>query len=357
MGLNITPAFRVVANSQDITNKIMARFKSLRITDETGNTSDTLELQLADHDPSDPIQLPPVGAELEAFIGYDGEVRRVGLYICDEVEISGFPGSMTLRARAAPFETSKGGKSDLQTQKTRTWKKGTTIGDMVRRMAGEHGLKAAVNASLASIVLPLTVQSQESDMNLLLRLAKQHDAIAKPGGGRLVFVKRGESTSASGERIPDVTLTPADGSDYRVTLAAREDAGTTIAYYRDVRSAKRQEVKVGSGEPIMRLRMAYADRESAEAAARAKHREQARQTRTLSYTLPGRETLMAEATVVMQGFREGVDGQWLVKRAEHSIGSEGYVTRIECEQPNSADAVKAASNAPASEGEQVGSEV
>ncbi|MCT6706819.1 contractile injection system protein, VgrG/Pvc8 family, partial [Staphylococcus aureus] len=80
---------------------------------------------------------------------------------------------------------------------------GTTIGDMVRRMAGEHGLNAAVSASLASIVLPLTVQSQESDMNLLLRLAKQHDAIAKPGGGRLVFVKRGESTSASGERIPD----------------------------------------------------------------------------------------------------------------------------------------------------------
>lgn len=357
MGLNIAPAFRVVANSQDITDKIMSRFKSLRITDETGNSADTLELQLADHDPNDPIQLPPVGAELEAFIGYDGEVRRMGLYICDEVEISGYPGSMTLRARAAPFETSKGGKNDLQTQKTRSWKKGTTIGDMVQRMAAEHGLTAAVSASLASIVLPLTVQSQESDMNLLLRLAKQHDAIAKPGGGRLVLVKRGESTTASGERIPDVTLTPADGSSYRVTIAARDDAGTTIAYYRDVRGAQRQEVKVGSGEPIVRLRMAYADRETAEAAARAKHREQARQTRTLSYSLPGRQTLMAEATVVMQGFRDGVDGEWLVKRAEHSIGSDGYRTSIECEQPNSAESVKAASSAAVKQTPQVGSEV
>lgn len=357
MGLNIAPAFRVVANSQDITDKIMSRFKSLRITDETGTSADMLELQLADHDPSDPIQLPAVGAELEAFIGYDGEVRRMGLYICNEVEISGYPGSMTLRAHAAPFEASKGGKNDLQTQKTRTWKKGTTIGDMVKRMAAEHGLTAAVSSSLASIVLPLTVQSQESDMNLLLRLGKQHDAIAKPGGGRLMLVKRGESTTASGERIPEVTLTPSDGSAYKVTIAAREGAGTTIAYYRDVRGAKRQEVKVGSGEPIVRLRMAYADRESAEAAARAKHQEQARQTRKLSYTLPGRETLMAETTVVMQGFRDGVDGQWLVKHAEHSIGSEGYVTSIECEQPNSADAVKAASSAAATEGEQVGSEV
>ena len=281
----------------------------------------------------------------------------MGLYICDEVEISGYPGSMTLRARAAPFETSKGGKNDLQTQKTRTWKKGTTIGGMVQRMAGEHGLSAAVSESLASIVLPLTVQSQESDMNLLLRLGKQHDAIVKPGGGRLMFVTRGESTTASGERIPDVTLTPADGSAYKVTIASRDKAGTTIAYYRDVRGANRQEVKVGSGEPIVRLRMAYADRATAEAAARAKQREQARQTRKLSYTLPGRQTLMAEATVVMQGFRDGVDGRWLVKHAEHSIGNDGYVTSIECEQPNSADAVKAASSAPATEGEQVGSEV
>lgn len=357
MGLNVEPAFRVVANSEDITDKIMSRFKSLRITDETGNTADTLELQLADHDPSDPIQLPPVGAELEAFIGYDGEVRRMGLYICDEVEISGYPGSMTLRARAAPFEASRGGKNDLQTQKTRTWKKGTTIGGMVQRMAGEHGLSAAVSESLASIVLPLTVQSQESDMNLLLRLGKQHDAIAKPGGGRLMFVTRGESTTASGERIPEVTLTPADGSAYKVTIASREKAGTTIAYYRDVRGANRQEVKVGSGEPIVRLRMAYADRATAEAAARAKQREQARQTRKLSYTLPGRQTLMAEATVVMQGFRDGVDGRWLVKHAEHSIGNDGYRTSIECEQPNSADAVKAASSAAATQGEQLGSEV
>ncbi|MNC76364.1 phage late control protein GPD [compost metagenome] len=66
---------------------------------------------------------------------------------------------------------------------------------------------------------------------------------------------------------------------------------------------------------------------------------------------------MAEATVIMQGFRDGVDGEWLVKRAEHSIGSDGYRTSIECEQPNSAEAVKAASTAAVKQAPQVGSEV
>ncbi|WP_323162870.1 phage late control D family protein [Stenotrophomonas maltophilia] len=357
MGLNIVPAFRVVANSQDITDKVVDRFKSLRITDETGDEADTLELDLADHDPDNPIQLPPVGAELEAFMGYDGEVRRMGLYICDEIEIAGYPCSMTLRARSAPFEASKGGKNDLQSQKTRSWKKGTTIGDMVKRMAGEHGLEPGVSDGLAGIALPLTVQSQESDINLLLRLGKRYDAIAKPGGGKLLFIKRGESSSASGEALEAVTLTPLDGSDYRVTIAAREDAGTTVAYYRDTKAAKRQEVAVGDGEPVLRLRIAYADRVSAEAAAKAKHRERARATRTMTYTLPGRPEIMAESTVTMQGFREGVDGEWLAKRVEHYIGPDGFRTTIECEQPNSAESVQAASGASVTETEQVGTEV
>lgn len=351
------PVFRVIANSKDITDKIAERFKSMRITDETGDQADTLELELADHNPEDPIRLPPVGAELEAFIGFDGQVRRTGLYICDEIEISGYPASMTIRARSAPFETSKGGKTDLQSQKTRTWKKGTTVGDMVKRMAGEHGLQPAVSAGLAGIALPLIAQSQESDMNLLLRLAKQYDAIAKPGGGRLMFIRRGESSSASGIKMEAVTFTPTDSSSYRVTIAARDDAGTTVAYYRDTKAAKRSEVAIGEGEPVLRMRMAYPDRASAEAAAKAKHRERARQARTMTYTLPGRPEVMAESTVTMQGFREGVDGAWLVNRVEHYIGPNGYRTTIECEQPNDADAVRKASAAGATDAQQAGTEV
>ncbi|MGN6329525.1 MAG: contractile injection system protein, VgrG/Pvc8 family [Rhodanobacter sp.] len=353
----IEPIFKIIANDADITSKIRERFKSLRLVDETGTISDTVEISLADHDPEKRIKLPPTGAELEVFIGYDGALTRKGLFIVDEIELSGYPCEIVLRACAAPYETSKGGKIDLQTQKTRSWPKGTTLGAMVKRIAGEHRLKPAISPGLAAIALPHTDQSCESDMNLLSRLAKRYDAIAKPADGLLVFAKRGNAQSASGKERPGVTLTPMDGSDYRVVIASRDSAGTVVAYYRDTRKAQRREVTIGGGDPVVRLRMAYADRVSAENAARATQRNRARGERRLTYTLPGRPEIIAESIATMRGFRDGVDGEWLIKRAEHYIGPDGYRTSIACEQPNSSDDARAANSAEAVDSEQDATEI
>lgn len=352
MGLNVKPAYRVIANSSDITDKIRDRFKSLRLVDETGTTADTVEITLSDHDDDAPIEVPPTGAELEIFLGYDDNARRMGLFVCDEVELSGFPGEVVIRGRASPQEQSKGGMTDLQTQKSRSWKKGTTIGAMVKRIAGEHGMKPSVSASLAAIALPHTDQSHESDANLLSRLAKRYDAVAKPAGGFLVFAKRGEAKTASGQDLPRLTFTRTDGSDYRVTIASRDSAGTSIAYYRDTRAGKRKEVAVGEGEPVVRLRMTYADAVSAEAAARSRQRDRARKERTLSYTFPGRPEVVAESVAVMSGFRPGVDGEWLVTKAEHYIGPNGYRCTIEAEQPNSSESVAKAGQGAADDRDQ-----
>lgn len=358
MGLtNIAPAFRIIANDQDITTKVRERFKSLRLVDETGTTSDTVEITLADHDPAKRIAVPKTGAELEVFIGYDAKLTRKGVFVCDEVELSGYPSEVVIRARAAPYEGSNSGMVGLQTQKSRSWPKGTTIRAMVERIAGEHRLTPAVSPALAAIALPHTDQTHESDMNLLARLAKRYDAIAKPAGGSLLFVKRGDAKTASGADLPRVTLTPKDGSAYRVTIASRDSAGTVVAYYRDTRKAKRHEVAVGDGEPVIRLRMSYADRVSAENAARARQRSRARAERKLTFTFPGRPEVTAEAIVVMQGFREGVDGEWLITRAEHYVGPGGYRTTIEAEQPNSAEDVQDAAAGEADDREQHADEV
>jgi uncharacterized protein len=347
MTSNIAPTFKIIANNKNVTDKIRERFKSLRLVDSTGTTADTVEIALADHDRVNPLPLPPRGMELEVFIGYDGAAQRMGLFVVDEIEVSGFPGEMIIRARAAPYTESKGGMRDLQSQKTRSWPDGTTIGAMVKRIAGEHRLKPAVSAALASIALPHTDQAHESDMDLLLRLAKRYDAVAKPAGGALVFTARGAASRVSGRDMPRVTLTPADGNVYRVTIASRDSSGACIAYYRDTRKAQRHEVKVGDGEPVIRLRMSYADRVSAENAARSAQRKRARAQRTIFYSLPGRPELAAEALVTMRGFRDGVDGDWLVTRAEHYVGSNGYRCTIEAEQPNTAEEAAAATRAEA----------
>ncbi len=128
-----------MANSADITAAIRDRFRSLRLTDEIGTTSDTVEITLADHDPARPLATPPTGAELEIFIDYDDSPQKpMGLFVCGEIEVSGFPGEMIIRAAAAPYEESEGGRPHLKSQKARYWAKRTTIGAMVRKIAGEN---------------------------------------------------------------------------------------------------------------------------------------------------------------------------------------------------------------------------
>ncbi|XHF80608.1 hypothetical protein R3J30_02130 [Xylella fastidiosa subsp. multiplex] len=50
-------------------------------------------------------------------------------------------------------------------------------------MAAEHGMTWAISPSLTGVALPHIDQTEESDINVLLRLAQRYDAIAKPAGG------------------------------------------------------------------------------------------------------------------------------------------------------------------------------
>ena len=332
--MGLIPEYRLLANQQDITNMIRDRLMSLRYTDEAGMDSDVLEITLADHDPSKPIQIPPTGAELELFIGYDGQLDRIGLFVCDELELAGWPGEMTLRARAAPFDATKNGKADLQTQKTRSWKRATRFGAMVRKIAAEHGLIPAVAESLSGISLPHIDQADESDIHFLARVARKYDAVVKPAAGKLIVAKVGSAKTVTGQGLPVITLNPVDVSSWRMVTSRRETAGTVVAYWHWVRSAKRKAVRVGSGEPVRRLKLYYPTREMALAAARSELDRRERKATTISVTLPGRTDLVAEGRAIMSGFRDGVDGEWSITRAEHSLDDNGYTTTIEAEQPN-----------------------
>lgn len=336
MELGITPAFKLVANSNDITATIQERFVSLHLIEETGGISDTLEIELDDTDPDQPIAVPPTGAQLEVSLGYDGNVTSMGLFIADEIEMTGWPARMIIRARAAPYTQTPEGMEDLQTQKTRSWSRGTTIGAMVQKMASEHGMKPAISPNLASIELPQTDQTDESDINLLLRLAKRYDAVAKPAGGNLIFAQRGTGQTVSGVALPTITIQPSDLDSFRAMKTVREAPGTVVTSWYDIKNGQRHEVGVGSGSPVKRIRGGYPDQATAVAAAKAEQARRARKQNRLSCTMQGTPTLTAECILSLEGFRDGVAGTWLVSHIEHSLAKDrGYTCAVECDRPNS----------------------
>lgn len=342
MNTGTVPAFTLTANGNDITAVIVDRFASLSLVDETGDNADKLEIMLTDHDPAKPIKIPPRGAELALALGYDGKLTQKGVFVCDDVSGRGWPATLVITAHAAPWDETPKGKVDFQSHKTRSWPVGTTIGAMVQKMAQEHGMQALVSPALASVALPHLNQSEESDMNLLLRLAKKYDAIAKPAGGKLIFTRRGDATNVSGAALPRIAVDASDVSAFEWSISTRESAGTVVAYYHAKRSAQRHEVTAGSGEPVKRLKQYYPTADMALAAARAELARRARGEYRISLNMPGDPRLTAECILVVTGLRDELNGEWLVKKAEHAIAKDAaYRCIVDCERPNSDATVEA----------------
>lgn len=339
MGLTeARPAYRITANDADITDAIQGRFKSLRITDESGMQSDLLEIALSDHDPKNPIKVPPTGAELQVWLGYRDQLARMGMFVCDEIELAGWPGILCIRGRAAIYEGTLKGKKDLQTQKVRSWPNNTKLGAMVAKIAKEHGMESVVADSLKSITLPHFDQTEESDISFLTRILKNYDAIAKPAGGKLVVTKRGEGKTASGDDMPVITVLSGQVSRFSMRLTRRESPGTVVAYWHANKRAKKQEIMVGNGEPVRRIRHYFPTQAAALQAASSELDRRKRGQHTVSLAMPGDNRLMAEARIILEGFREGVDGEWIIKRVEHELSEHGYKCHLEAEKPNQASA-------------------
>lgn len=325
----------VKANRTDIRDAILARLFSMQISDGAGFESDQLDFVLVDDDPENPIKVPPKGAEIEITLGYEKFYRDMGMFVVDELELAGWPMALVVRARAAPFNGTKFGKTELQTQKNRSWEKGTKLATMLKTLAKEHGMESAISASMAWIELPHFDQKEESDINFLLRVVRKYDGIVKPAGGYLTITKRGEGLSATGAKLPTVTLGRTEIVDFRWSSQSREKSGTVIAYYKIAKKAARNELTIGEGEPVKRIGTNYPSKEMALAAAKALLAKNQRNEVTMNIVVMGTPELMAEMILKIEGVHEVLNGEWLVKTCRHRIGEEGYLCDLELELPNS----------------------
>ena len=318
--------FQILANQRDITSVIRDRLLQLRITDEAGLISDTVEIQLDDRDGQ--ITWPEKRAELEVYLGYKHTgVVRMGLYLVDEVEYSGPPSTLTIRGKAADMRAS------IKAPKTRSWDQ-ITLGNLVSSIAAEHGLSAKVSTTLAGIGLSHIDQTNESDLHLLTRLARDYGVITKPVAGFLIFVPRGEAKTASGKTLPVIHIQASDIIRHRMTQAERNQYQSVQAYWHDTDSAEKQTVTTGEDNPVYTLKHTYSNTHEAIRAAQAKLSALKRGAGTLSLTLIGNPSLQAEGKINLTGIREPIDGQWLIQRVAHQLDSQGLITRIEAETPN-----------------------
>lgn len=320
------PAWRVTLDGKDLTAKMQPRLLDLTLTKQRSDDADQLDIRLHDHDGR--MAIPNRGAVIDVAIGWAGQgLVQKGSFTVDEVEHSGAPDIISIRARSADFT------KPMRTRKEKSWHN-TTVGNILKAIAGKHGLKAKINAKLGAINIRHLDQTNESDVHFITRLAKRFDAVATVKNGTLLFSPVGSGETADGTPLPDATIHRSQGDQHRYTIAGRDDYTGVRAYWGDKKGASQQDVLVGDNENARRLPGKFHSEQEAKEQAEAAYNRIQRGAATLSLTLAlGRPDLYPEQQVHVVGFKQQIDETpWLISKTTHTItGSSGYTTQVEME--------------------------
>lgn len=344
-----SPAFSITIEGKDITTALDTRLMSLTLTDNRGFEADQLDLELDDADGQ--IMLPRRGAVIQLSLGWKGQLLfPKGGFTVDEIEHSGAPDRLTIRARSADF------RETLNTRREKSWHQ-TTVGDVVKELAIRHHLKTALDKEMAGEMLDHMDQTSESDASFLMRLAREYGAIASVKNGYLLFLRQGQGRTASGKQLPVIIITRKAGDGHRFTLADRDAYTGVIASWLDTRKpqdketasvqrprnkntkardpeAKQGDYLVGTDENVLVLNRTYANRSNAQRAAKTQWERLQRGVASFSLQLAeGRADLYTEMPVKVSGFKQPIDdAEWTITTLTHTVSPDnGFTTSLELE--------------------------
>lgn len=320
--------YKLIVDGKDISTKINNRLMSLKLENKRGLETDSLDIELSDHDGK--LEIPPKDAVIQLWIGWShtGLVYK-GNYIVKEIEHSGPPDILHIRATSADM------KASLKQKKERSFNN-IQLKDILEQIALEQNLELSIHEDFKNHLI-VHLDQNESDANLLTRLADEHDALATVKNNTLLFMPKGLSETVSGQQLPTIHIERKHGDQHRYSFASgNEDITAIKAFYYDAQLAKKLEVVIGdqSNQNIKELRHIHRDKQSAILAAKAKLNNLKRNAATISYHLAkGDPTLIPEMTFLFYGFKSDIDDTyWLGTSVTDTLDSSGgYTTDLTLE--------------------------
>ncbi|EKN3361023.1 phage late control D family protein [Yersinia ruckeri] len=367
-GTKIAPDFMLNINQKNITQTIRPRLLSLSLTDNRGFEADQLDIELDDADGQ--LAMPERGAVVSVALGWEGQsLIGKGDFTVDEVEHHGAPDTLTIRARSADFRGSLNARREVSYHET-------TLGKVVAQVAERNQLKAMLAKGLTDIAISHIDQTQETDAKFITRIASLHGAVAAVKAGRLLFIKPGSGVTASGQPIPQITITRQDGDQHNFSIADRgayTGVSASWLHTKDPKPAKPKKVKLqrkpkfkqlralehpkakptrtkaakekkpveekqgdylaGSEENVFVITTIYATQKAAMNAAKAKWEKLQRGVAEFSINLAmGRADLFPETPIKVSGFKSVIDRQnWIISKVTHNLSNSGFTTQLNLE--------------------------
>lgn len=316
------PDFEISLGGTDRTATIRPLLEAIDITDKAGLEADTAEITLK-FVPN--LAIPDGSADCVIKLGYkETGVGEVFKGVINRDGFRGPPDRYFIQATGVGLSDDK----RLQGSTTRSWNEPLTLGQVLIDIIQGAGFKARVHGDLSGIELKRMIQSIETDIEILSKLATDYGATLKSDGDTVAVVPRGNLERADGQKLDPVSINRTACSKYSWTRRRRNAYKSVVAFYQSEEDGATQAVIKGSGKPEKRLKQIYQTQAGAEMAAQEELNKVKRVTQ-VNLTFPGR-FIAVGSPLQVSGFPERVNGTYQVKRVTHSYG-KGYVTTIEAE--------------------------
>lgn len=319
----ITPDYKItnLDSGKDITEILRPHIESLSLDESADSKTDTLTLRIG----LGAIDRFPVsGTVIGLQIGYkETGLVDFGAYKVDTKTLSGMPMAMSIKAGATDFN------APYKSQKSREWDD-VFLGDILSHIAKMNGLELIVDQELADIFMDYYRQNQESDMQLVAKLAHEHGAEGTIKSGKLVFKVKSKAAKV-------IDIEPSDESRFSLSWFDKPKYDCIVATWHDLNSfVSHEEVFDGRdfiAEPVGNVyRVDGLVNSQFHARKNAKSQFKIINEQALSGQLemPGNPEIVSKLGLRLTGFNADVDGSILyVTRVNHSIGKSGFKTRID----------------------------
>lgn len=324
----IEPRVKITYEGKDITKDISAYLLSVDYSDSTDDESDEATFTVEN---TEQIWLngwrPKKKDKLEISIGYDDQMLNCGKFTVDEIEFSGPPDTVNIRALAASVS------KKLRTKDSKAYEK-QTLQQIAEEIAKKHGFEIVNNLSdknkLKEIQFERITQSRQTDLGFLSRIADDYGIMFSVRDTKLVFTSVFDIDDAGAV----ITLDKTDFINYSVKDQAIDTyKNASVKHIVPKKNEVAKFMYEGDGkkgsEDTLEIRSKAEDSKQAETKAKAKLHKANKKEITGSFSLVGNPSLVAGLNFNLTGLG-AFSGKWNITKSQHRVDkSGGYTTDIE----------------------------
>lgn len=312
------PFIEIAVNGRPVGDLFYQALVEAVIVDAPGQENDRLDVTFDDD--RNQIETIAKGDRMSVFFGFEGaDQMKMGQFVVDSVTAEGGQDGefLIVTGHAADL------RADMKEPQSESFDN-TSIGAIVREVAGRHGMQAVVSAELDGIAVPYELRLDQSAHDFLTRLADRYGGIYAPKDGRLAFLKPGGADDAA---LAAAIIDKADCARWSISIEPRPAYGEAEAgwFDRDASEMRTERAAGGQDGPVRRLRHPFAHQDQSKAAAAAEIERQNRKSGSGFVTLSGRPDIRALSRLWLTGFRPEHNGLWRADEVEHTY-ADTYTT-------------------------------